>query len=540
MASQKRSPGHTFLHECFGPPLVRKNKNPETFGELIATEALKKNMDFVQKLIAIALPETTLISDVIKHCIDNDLIDQNDLITLPNYVCCDGHTNYSPFQYALLKNKLLIAEEIFKGGMDINSVGVGIAPFSEQYESFGSPAIVFAIYHCDMKAIEFVLNHKPDLDFRWGPCSETPLLIALRYLPQCASLILSAGPNVMLENRTGRDAFDYCDLYHKQGVTDAIRKQMLLEFKIVILDDLVKKQKKIDNRLFAKLMKNTLYGGQTEIKAFIKKCITENRNDIIDSIIIELNVIFGTEIERFELIQFCISGMFFVILNRLFDKWMDLDFSKPESGPLLKTAIGLKNRKLVALLLTKKANVNNQGQHGTTPLMKAIKNEDYDIANKLLDLFANVIPKNRKNVDALDLIEKKEYNFAQENLRKRIIDIIVIRSKSRPEFVMCGDHKNTFKVPKLPKVIVHPCWDSREDEDFNTELRKYMLIPVAGKVWLEMLNDKSEWILIECELPKCYVKNYPGMEPIGHVIPAFFGYISRNDVLVRFANMSYI
>src|SRR5271166_3574341 len=177
-----------------------------TIGDLLASEMLKENHDFTKLLVKLPLVNTATISNAIRFCIANEKLEFAELMKFfsdKNF----GVDGKSPCEYALQNGQFSMIKEMIKYGFDVNSLG-----FYES-SSVGKqqvPIIIFAmIATATSKAFKFVLSLKPNLDIRCGDDKETPLMIAVK-IGSYVELLLEAGANVLVTNRKGQYAAEYC------------------------------------------------------------------------------------------------------------------------------------------------------------------------------------------------------------------------------------------------------------------------------------------------------------------------------------------
>jgi ankyrin repeat protein len=202
----------------------------ETLSDLIASQTSKGNTEFASKLIELPLSNKSPISDAIKYCVDNGILDMIELVVLQNYEIKSDSGVDSAFEYALYTKRFQMADEMINKGFNINSLG--LRRFENSKFSH-VPPIIYSIMKsrwadCDM--LKFVLSKKPNLNIKWNLSGETPLMTCLRFGEYSfANLLLDAGAEFMIINDGGHNAFAYCAAYGFGIKTNEIIQRMKIK-----------------------------------------------------------------------------------------------------------------------------------------------------------------------------------------------------------------------------------------------------------------------------------------------------------------------
>jgi ankyrin repeat protein len=533
--------------------------NIKTIGDLFTKESLNNNTSFTDKLKQLNLPNTTTISDAIKHIIENEIVEFGELLNLLWDRKYGVENTYSPFEYALEKDKHVIAEKMLEHGFDINSVGL-FAYWSKTGDEYRVSAIIYAIYHVNKiheSALAFVLKKNPNLNVGYGDKQETPLLSALRHSSVAslsyAEMLLNAGADVMIKDSDGRDAIDYCE-------DKNLKDKILAKYKIDTLGDLIIRETRRDGKTVDELKSMNLELS-TKIDRVVLKCITLDKLDLIKLIVTDFNSIFKDNVDKFYALSSCIQTSTVEILDHFVKCRADIHIRNSYEWSLLIVAARHGKLDFVNFLLDRKVNINAITCNKYTALMQAIIMEHYAIAEILINNKINISIKTIYGDDALGICKGcQPFDRSKHAQWSRILNLLTpkqtnieitpiepekISEVTNVELITIEPEKITNEQ-KYPTTCICTNGNGKEitiPEDpiieiyydksmqFDSTTMKKNLKKVRGSISVERLVD-NKWVMENHNFPRCKIEIPEGFRGKCHVLPA--GFIFPEETIIRF------
>lgn len=508
-----------------------------TLGDLIVSETLKGNVELVNKIIRLPGNSTTLVHDAIRQCIDAD---NTEFVDLMIFLSNNDFTfsGYSPFEYALISKKLKMAEEMLKIYPDINS--------HKLMKKCDKPIIFVVKYFpkygfSNMKEVlKFILKYNPDLNVHFGDERETPLLRLLkegRYGK--AQLLLDAGADLEMTDSSGLNAMDYCDK-HPYEKSKEFKEKLRSMIKRETLGDIIRVATRRNDTELVNSLNSLFLSSDASIADIIVRYIGLNEIEKIKQIVgNEFKTIIKNEIEQRRLIENCLTYANTKMLDYFLKQGININLQN-ESGWTLLTELLLRefSDEFFDVLVDNKIDINLVTNQGNTPLSLAIHYAKYTIANKLLDMKADITPKNNSGITALSRCqERKKHDTSSEceKLLKRLENLTTNGHDDVTEtkFKCVSDDGDVIEIPKTPKTIIRA---------YQSDINKIdnpltHLVPMAGDIHCETLCDDDSWPKMKYLLPKCYIQIPVNFVAACHVIPA--GVIGDKKI-VKFMQFTYI
>jgi ankyrin repeat protein len=401
-----------------------------TIGDLFTKESLENNTEFTDKLKLYIAPSTTRISDAIKDIIDNERLEFGELLKLLWDRKYGVSALYSPFEYALDRNKYSIAEKMLESGFDINSLG--LSSYQPPNSSWCKvSAVIFAMSRIQM--LEFVLKKDPDLNVRYGSNQETPIMKALRFFNiSSARLLLNAGADITLKTVDGKDAIDYCD---HPSLKD-FKNEILLKYKVETLSDLIFRESRRGDKDIISELNNLGLAESASLSQIVNKCIQMKNLKIIKLIVTDFNTISKWNSHKLSALHMCITEENVEILDYFLKCGADINCLDYCNWSLLMETASRGKLKIIKFLLDKKANVNLLSKIGNNALMLALLYGQFQAAEMLLDTEINIWTKSRcSNArHALEICEQ-HMSINKTPEQQKVFDMI----KQKMEIKTLGD-----------------------------------------------------------------------------------------------------
>jgi ankyrin repeat protein len=504
-----------------------------TLSDLIVSETLKGNVELVNKITQLPGSSLTFVHDAIRQCIDEERTESVDLMI---FLSNNGFTigGYSPFEYTLLAQKFKMAESMLKIYPDINS--------NKLMEKCDKP-IIFVIKHCVFsmsESLKFILKYNPDLNVRYGDDRKTPLLGFMekgRY--DEVQLLLDAGADLEMTDDSGSNAMDYCDKYPHENSKE-FKEKLRSMIKRETLEDIVRVATRRNDMELAYSLKSLQLLSNASIADVIKQYINRNEIERIKQIAgNELKTIIKDEVEQWSLLWHCLVRGKFDFLDYFLKQGIDINLRNTFGRTLLSEMLiqGLTHDSFDCLINNKIA-INLATDQGNTPLMLAISYNRYIIANKLLDMEADITPINSDKQTSLSICKDKndaDTSLECEKLLKRLEKLRTngYNNVTETKFKCVSDDGDVIEIPKTPKTIIR----AYQSETDGVAQPVTHLVPIAGDIHCETLCDDDSWPKMKYLLPKCYIQIPVNFVAACHVIPA--GVIGDKKI-VKFMQFTYV
>jgi hypothetical protein len=410
----------------------------ETIGALYVSASLKNETEFAKEVSQVPLKNTTLISDAIKFLIDGNHVGFGNLLTLlsvRNY----GVGKLSPFEYALSKMNLHMAEKMLEQKFDINSFGLHKVK-DVCGQGLMIPTILFPIcYRPSLKSkynaqsvFEYLLKNNPDLNFKFGDYEETILQMALRLGKYgCAKTLLKYNVDLKVKNKNGCDALDYCNENLPEKGAQEVKDILLDLYKVQTFDDFVDRESKksetdrnvIEANLVPTGLTNWKSSKSMSIVDFTVECINNDKFKTIKSIAKDFKNIFVNHADQFKVLFACIKKQRVKMLECFFDNGVDMHFTE-RGRSLLKIAIHWNCFQVVKLLVRRGVDAKEIRIGSDTLFKAAVDLKEYDFATELIDLDYKII--SPELVSLNNAIKDKKQSFVHElkcvNLKRKILE----------------------------------------------------------------------------------------------------------------------
>jgi ankyrin repeat protein len=518
--------------------------NIRTTEDLITAELLKGETDFVDKLKQLNFPGTTTISDLIGECIDDNMPEDGELLKLLSDRKYGVETAFgimSPFEYALLYNKFLIADKMLECGFDINSQGLHFFGLGKV------PIIALTIWYNLLGSFKFVLSKSPNLEIKFGDNQETPLIFASRLFRfDFMELLLHAEADPMSKNKYGTDAIAYNEGH-------PIKDKILAKYKVETLADLIVREIRRGNKDVVDTLNGFNMDPLSSIYDVVVKCVKENNIEIIKLVVTDFNAISSEKSKKNSLLTLCVDNSNIEILEYFLDSGANINERSSLAGwTLLVFASHEDKFNLVQFLLKRKADVNVLTDSKNTALNLALKWNRLDIAEVLINAGTITSIKNIRDFDALSI---HKYNIKGRNSNpeqwRKIKNLLIDKSEKKPidprenatepekkiieqqKTCVCTNGKG--KEIAIPEDIVIEIFHDTNLK-FDPETMKKTHKRIKGFLRIEKLID-GKWVKERLNFPECQMEFPEGFKGKCHVLPANF--IFADETVIRFIGSSH-